>query len=151
LKGEINVGRERVYKYVNRRAEFSGVFVRFGVRKFDGTQTALILDIRDGYGERIADHAWINDAEILENLNVCTGDQVQFNALIRVYRDGDSVEAHRPTEAVFKFENVLQVRLIHKKENHNGRKQSHQQAHRTDRKRWQFFQRQDRNVSESGD
>lgn len=109
------MGRERLYHYAGKRATFTATFVRYGTHKSNGSQTVLLIEIRDQRGELVSDHVWINDASPFMDVGAQDGDQVRFKAFVRVYVNGYAeTDFHLPINKSYKLENPTHVRIVEK-------------------------------------
>lgn len=90
-----------------RRNRFSGTFVRDGLKgAYRGPgydETVLLKDIRDEYGNIVADHLWFNKTKGFEELFLIEGEIVSFDARVDDYlkgykKDGYDYKLSRPTK-----------------------------------------------------
>lgn len=82
--------RRKLAEIDGERATFTGVFVRTGVKNsYKGTlYTILLKNIKDDYGDIVADHLWFNLTKGFQQLQLILGDIVQFEARVEQYRKG---------------------------------------------------------------
>jgi hypothetical protein len=81
--------------HYNKRERFRGTFLKFGIKSgYKGrlNQTLLLIDIIDieKPAEILTNHLWFNVTEEFKQLNLRSGDIVEFNARVKLYEKGYS-------------------------------------------------------------
>ena len=107
------MARHRIHIYAGRRTYFTGTFVKYGSRPDSNVPTVLLVDIKDGYGELVGDHSWINQSADFISVGVQEGDIVGFNAYVREYSSGYMEhDRHLPIQKDWKLENPSNIRIV---------------------------------------
>lgn len=68
-------------------ATFHGYKITSGIRGI--AQRYIFTNIRDEYGNKIAEYTWFNNIDAFKNLNLQEGDTVSFRARITSYQTED--------------------------------------------------------------
>jgi hypothetical protein len=83
--------REKLKEREGKRGRFTGTVKLFGKKpayKGPALDTLLLVDVRDEAGTEVTDHLWFVVRKQLKELNLQTGDKIEFTARVKPYVKG---------------------------------------------------------------
>lgn len=114
--------REKLQSMGGIREEFTGIFVRFGIKTaWIGMQkTVLLSDIKNKHGKVVVDHLWFNMTAGFSKINLQEGDEVSFRGRVKQYLKGyaghrEEIQWEKPIEKDYKLSHPTNIRLIKRK------------------------------------
>jgi hypothetical protein len=82
--------RDKLKDIEGKRSLFRATFDKFEVHSRKGypVERALFVDLRGDHGEEVCDHIWLRKGKQIIDLNLASGDQIEFYATSSGYWSG---------------------------------------------------------------
>lgn len=77
--------RDALKQYNGEQGIFTGIMSRYGTAYDSDKLTILLKNIKDGKGNFITDHVWMEATKQLKAAHLMFGDEIQFSCVVRPY------------------------------------------------------------------